>query len=75
MSNEKDYTIGSSQALSVHSATETAGLARFTAIAWDDSGFHGKSPKDEHSVEVKVTFDPVSKSWTAEVVRQWQGRF
>lgn len=63
------YLIACSSANSVEG--EAAGRARFT-IMEEVGELKLRNPQ---SVEVKVTFDPETKTWAAEVVKQWEGRF
>lgn len=47
------------------------GTAKFSATCFDED-VNRVTPY--YSVEVKATFDPETKTWKAEIVKQWEGR-
>lgn len=68
--------IGSSQAQSDDKALEDGkcvGIARFTAQVWN--GEDGRIVMANHSVELRVRFDPTSKKWELIGLKEWEGKF
>lgn len=53
--------------------TEAEGRAFFSAA--EEGGQFGIKHETYKSVEVKVVYHPETDTWTAEIVRQWDGRF
>ncbi len=72
------YAMGASMAKAIQIADDAdvddqrpdEGRAFFTMQGWENA-----KRVSNHSVEVKVTFDPTTEKWSAEIVREWKGRF